>query len=159
MAVATGCATAPAIGRGGPVYEISVESVNGRKTAPTGPTSYPACTIQVGDEVARVWLADPALGDDVSSPTVLRGDAAALKDGILIERSWSQAVVHRVTDGELEAGAAVVYVPGIPHPTVVELRFVAVVTVAARAPLPFGRRTRWRSGHRQHDLSKRRPGF
>lgn len=117
-----GCGHFAAVGRGGAVYAISVESVNGRKTASRGPTGYPACAIQVGDRVAQVWLADESHGD-VMSPAVLEGDAAALKDGILVERSWSQAVVHRVTDDELAAGAAVVYVPGIPRPTVVELRF------------------------------------
>jgi hypothetical protein len=63
------------VGRGGPIYDISVESINGRKTAPRGSISYPACTIQVGDQVARVWLADPDHNDEVDSPAVLRGDA------------------------------------------------------------------------------------
>lgn len=139
------------------MYEVTVESINGRKTAPGGSISYPACTIQVGDQVARVWLADPDRGDDVTSPSVLRGDAMALKDGILIERSWSQAVVHKVTDEELSVGAAVVYVPGMPHPTVVELRFLRVPEAG---PTSSRRRDpRWRSRHRQYDLSKRGPGL
>lgn len=120
----TACSHFPAVGRGGAVYAITVESVNGRKTADRGPTSYPACSIQVGDRVARVWLADDRQGNDVQSPTVLEGDAEALHQGILVERTWSQAVVHEVTDQELAAGAAVIYVPGTPRPTVVELRFV-----------------------------------
>lgn len=124
MLTGTACTHFPAVGRGGSVYAISVESVNGRKTADRGPTSYPACSIQVGDKVARVWLADDMQGNDVQSPTVLEGDAEALHQGILVERTWSQAVVHEVTDEELAAGAAVVYVPGAPRPTVVELRFV-----------------------------------
>jgi hypothetical protein len=145
------------VGRGGPVYEITVESINGRKTAPSGSISYPACTIQVGDQVARVWLADVDRGDSVDSPTILRGDTVALKEGILIERSWSQAIVHQVTDEELSVGAAVVYLPGTPHPTVVELRFLAVTTAGR---LPIGRRgSRWRSINRQHDLSKRGSGL
>ena len=118
-----GCGHFAAVGRGGPVYAISVDSVNGRKTADRGPVGYPACALQVGDRVAQVWLADESRGD-VMSPAILEGDMAALKEGILVERSWSQAVVHKVTDDELAAGAAVVYVPGIPRPTVVELRFV-----------------------------------
>lgn len=117
-----GCGHFPAVGRGGPVYAIRVDTVNGRKTADRGPLSYPACAIQVGDRMARVWVAHDSWGD-VPSPVVLQGDAAALKAGILVERTWSQAVVHKVTDEELAAGAAVVYVPGLPHPTVVELRF------------------------------------
>lgn len=117
-----GCGHFPAVGRGGLVYAITVDTVNGRKTADRGPLSYPACAIQVGDRMARVWLADDSRGD-VASPVVLQGDAAALKEGILVERTWSQAIVHKVTDEELEAGAAVVYVPGLPRPTVVELRF------------------------------------
>jgi hypothetical protein len=129
------------VGRGGPIYEIAIDSINGRKTASTGSISYPACTIQVGDQVARVWLADPERNDQVDSPTVLRGDAVALREGILIERSWSQAVVHRVTDEELSVGAAVVYVPGTPHPTVVELRFYAGSATGAR-PLGAAGRTR-----------------
>ncbi|MBC8132537.1 MAG: hypothetical protein H7X95_06115 [Deltaproteobacteria bacterium] len=119
------CGHFPAVGRGGPIYAISVDSVNGRKTANEGPSSYPACALQVGDRVARVWLADESRGD-VASPAILEGDEAALKEGILIERTWSQAVVHKVTDGELAAGAAVVYVPGMPRPTIVELRFSRV---------------------------------
>lgn len=139
------------------MYEVTVESINGRKTASRGSISYPACIIQVGDQVARVWLADPDRGDDVTSPSLLRGDAIALKDGILIERSWSQAIVHEVTDDELRVGAAVVYVPGMPHPTVVELRFLAVpdggpTSIRRRGP-------RGRSRHRQYDLSKGGPGF
>jgi hypothetical protein len=119
------------------VYAISVDSVNGRKTADRGPSGYPACAIQVGDRVAQVWLADESRGD-VMSPPVLEGDAAALKDGILVERTWSQAVVHRVTDDELAAGAAVVYVPGIPRPTVVELRFFRVRLGGRARPGPTG---------------------
>lgn len=117
------CGHFAAVGRGGPVYAITVDTVNGRKTADRGPLSYPACAIQVGDRMARVWMAHDSRGDDVVSPVVLQADAVALKAGILVERTWSQAVVHKVTDQELEAGAAVVYVPGLPRPTVVELRF------------------------------------
>ncbi|MES1157975.1 MAG: hypothetical protein ABUL67_02635, partial [Haliangium ochraceum] len=83
--------------------------------------SFPAVAIQVGDRVAQVWLADPDR-QDVISPRVLEGDAAALKDGVLVERSWTEAVVHQVTDEELAVGAAVIYVPGL-KPTEVELRF------------------------------------
>lgn len=104
------------------MYAIRVESVNDRKTAGSGSLSRAACAIQVGDQVARVWLADETRGP-VESPVILEGDAAALKAGVLVERSWSQAVVHKVTEEELAAGAAVVYVPGNPQPTVVELRF------------------------------------
>ena len=43
---------------------------------------------------------------------VFEADAEALKDGILVERSWNQAVVHNVTDAELAAGGALVSVPG-----------------------------------------------
>ena len=133
------CSHFAAVGRGGPVYAIAVDSVNGRKTASTGPISYPACAIQVGDRVARVWIANDTLGD-AESPVVLEGDAFALKEGILVERTWSQAVVHKVTDEELAAGAAVVYLPGVPHPTVVELRFELVrgasLSPTGRLPRP-----------------------
>src|ERR687885_34353 len=56
-----GCAT-PSLGRGGPVYEVIIESVDERPTALRGPAGYPACTVQVGDHTARDWLAagDPA---------------------------------------------------------------------------------------------------
>lgn len=120
-----GCATYPAIGRGGPVYAIRVTSVNGNPTAARGPRAYPACLLQVGDQVVRVWLADPSR-EAYTSPVVLRADAAALKNGILIERSWSEAVVHEVTDAELTAGAALVYVPGTRKHTTVELAFERV---------------------------------
>ncbi|MEP6654254.1 MAG: hypothetical protein ABJA82_12895 [Myxococcales bacterium] len=132
------CGHFAAVGRGGAVYAIAVDSVNGRKTATTGPISYPACAIQVGDRVAQVWIANDSAGD-VESPVVLEGDAFALKDGILVERTWSQAVVHKVTDEELAAGAAVVYVPGVPHPTVVELRFELVRGASLAPPGRFRR--------------------
>ena len=154
LAVAS-CAHFAAVGRGGSVYAVAVESVNGRKTATSGPTAYPACSIQVGDRVARVWLANER-NDDGPSPAVLEGDATALKDGILVERTWSQAVVHKVTDEELAAGAAVVYVPGVPRPTVVELRFDLLRSASAAAPdsrRPSGSGI----GHRQHDLAERLP--
>ena len=45
---------------------------------------------------------------------VFEADAEALKDGILVERSWNTATVHNVTDDELAAGAAVVIRAGQP---------------------------------------------
>ena len=142
--LASGCATAPAIGRGGPVYAIRVASVNGYPTADRGPAAYPACTMQLGDRVARVWLAQPSRTEE-ASPIVMEADEAALKAGILVERGWNEAVVHQVTDAELEAGAALVYVPGAVHPTAVELRFERVS----------------RLGHseRKDDFTERRPGL
>jgi hypothetical protein len=116
------------------VYAVAVDSVNGRKTADNGSAYFPAIAIQVGDRFARVWLADQGRGD-VTSPVVLEGDAEALKDGILVERSWNEAIVHKVTDDELAVGIAVVYVPGTPHPTIVELRFDRVQKPVAGKPL------------------------
>ncbi len=72
--------------------------------------------------VASVWLAQPSKQDQ-PSPVVFEADAEALKGGILVERSWNEAIVHEVTDDELAAGAAVVYIPGRARPTTVELRF------------------------------------
>lgn len=141
LAVA-GCATAPAVGRGGQVYEISIAAVDGLPTADRGPAAFPAITIQVGTRVARVWLAHPSHVDAVS-PVIMEGDAEALKDGILIERSWNEAVVYQVTDEDLSAGAAVVYVPSLNHPpTVVEVHFDPVV-----GPKP---------SHSENNLSKGR---
>ena len=54
---------------------------------------------------------------------VFEADAEALKDGIMVERSWNMATVHNVTDDELAVGAAVVVLPAIPRPITVELRF------------------------------------
>lgn len=153
----TGCVHAPAVGRGGPVYAVSVESINGRKTADRGSVAYPACSIQIGDRFAQVWLADESRGD-VMSPVVLEGDAEALKDGILVERTWSQAVVHNVTNEELAVGAAVVYVPGIPRPTTVELRF-ELVKVPRATWRTRPKRARRASVQRQDDLSKNLAGF
>lgn len=147
LAVA-GCATGqlPA-GKSAQMYEIAVASVNGQPTANRGPGAYPACTIQVGPHVARVWLAHPDNLDAVS-PVVLTGDAASLKEGILVERTWREAVVHPVTDDELAVGVAVVYVPGLSRRhTIVELRFVPVAS-------PGGS-----GGQRQDDLSKDGPRF
>jgi hypothetical protein len=130
-----GCAAGPAIGRGGPVYAIRVTAVNGNQTAARGPRLFPACVLQVGDQVVRVWLADPSRPSDYS-PVVLRADAEALKHGILVERSWSEAVVHDVTDGELASGAAVVYVPGTRRFTTVELGFEPVSPPALKLTAP-----------------------
>jgi hypothetical protein len=144
-ATALGCATAGApVERSGQLYEIAVASIDGYSTASRGPAAYPACTIQVGSNVARVWLAHPDNLDAVS-PVVLTGDAAALKEGILVERTWQEAVVHQVTDDELAAGAALVYVPGWHRPhAVVELRFQPVVR---------------RSSKGQDDLAKHTSGL
>ncbi len=92
------------------------------------------------------------------SPVVLEGDAEALKDGILVERTWSQAVVHNVTNEELAVGAAVVYVPGIPRPTTVELRF-ELVKVPRATWRTRPKRARRASVQRQDDLSKNLAGF
>jgi hypothetical protein len=139
-----GCATAPVIGRGGRVYAVRVASVDGHPTSNRGAVEYPACTLQFGDRVARVWLAHPSRQDAVS-PVIVEADEAALKDGILVERSWGEAIVHRVTDAELAAGAAVVYVPSTFHPTVVELRFEPV--------------TRLGHSDQQDDFPESRPGL
>jgi hypothetical protein len=144
LLVLASCATTPAIGQRSAVYEIRVASLNGMPTASRGPLGYPACVLQVGDRVARVWLADPSR-NDASSPVVMEADADALKNGILVERSWREAVVHQVTDAELAAGAAVVYVPSLAKPTVVELRFER----AARLSRSDG----------QDHLTKGHPGF
>lgn len=127
-----GCAAGPAIGRGGPVYEVIVDSIDGRNTADRGPAGYPACTIQVGDQVRRAWLAASTKAkDEVASPVLLRADSAALKAGILVELDWRRAVIHHVRDSELAVGAAVVYIPAAPEPVVVELRFRPVTLGAA----------------------------
>jgi len=113
------------VGRGGRVYAVRVAAVDGHPTSNHGAVAYPACTLQFGDRVARVWLAHPSHVDAVS-PVIVEADEVALKDGILVERSWNEAIVHRVTDAELAAGAAVVTIPSPYHPTVVELRFEPV---------------------------------
>lgn len=121
-----GCALVPAVGGGGPLYEVSVHSINGRPTAANGPAAYPACTIQVGDRAARVWLAaDPPRSRP--SPPVLQADAEALMAGILVEASWEAAVVHEITPEELAAEAAVIHVPYPGGFHTVELRFHRIV--------------------------------
>jgi hypothetical protein len=139
-----GCATQTAIGGGGPVFELRVASINGNPTALRGPSAHPACVLQVANRVVPVWLALPEHADR-ASPVVLEADAAALKEGILVERSWNEAVVHEVTDGELAAGAAVVYVPGRIGPTTVELRFDRV--------------SRLSRSDRKDNLAEHRPGL
>jgi hypothetical protein len=121
----TGCAHQPAVGRGGRVYAVRVVTVDGHPTATRGSIAYPACTLQFGDQVAQVWLAHPSR-DNAVSPVLLQADEVTLKEGILVERSWSEATVHDVTDAELASGTAVVYIPSIFHLTVVELSFEPV---------------------------------
>src|SRR5947209_9040332 len=87
--LAAGCATTSAIGGGGPVFEVRVVSINGLPTALRGPSAHPACVLQVANRVAPVWLAHPSHADR-ESPVVLEADAEALKDGILVERSWNE---------------------------------------------------------------------
>jgi hypothetical protein len=129
----------PAIGRGGAIYEVVVYSVNDRLTATRGAVGFPACTIQVGNRTARVWLArDPPRSEP--SPPLFLADAAALKDGVLVEATWDAAVVHEVSEEELAVGAAVVHVPfrspghnpGVGYHTV-ELRFRRVASPAIAA--------------------------
>jgi hypothetical protein len=146
LAAPSGCAAALAVGRGGPVYQVRVATVNGNPTALRGPSAHPACVLQVGNRVAPVWLAQPSLLNH-ESPVALEADAVALKDGILVERSWNEAVVHHVTEAELTAGAAVVYVPGAGRLTTVELHFDL-------APPP-----RAASSDRQDDLAKNQPAL
>jgi hypothetical protein len=116
------CAT-PSIGRGGPVYEVIIHSVDDRQTALRGHAGYPACTIQVGDHAERVWLSSESADGAGSSPPLLRADAAALAAGVLIESSWTAAVVHAVTEEELAVEAATVHVPYPGGYHVIELRF------------------------------------
>jgi hypothetical protein len=123
------------------VYAVRVASLDGHPTSDRGTVAYPACTLQFGDRVARVWLAQPSRTED-ASPVIIEADEVALKDGILVERSWGEAVVHHVTDAELAAGAAVVYIPSPYHPTIVELRFEPVSQLGhshAQNNLPEGR--------------------
>lgn len=132
VAGAGGCAHTTAIGRGGPVFAVSVDSIDGYRVVTAGHIAGYSFTVQVADQVVRVWpvLPDPrAAGSDPLAPpesgptTLLEADAEALKSGILIERSWNQAVVHEVTDEELAVGAAVFFVPGERRSVVAELRF------------------------------------
>jgi hypothetical protein len=120
-----GCAHQPAVGRGGRVYSVRISTVNGHPTATRGSIAFPACTLQAGDQVAQVWLAQPSRANAVS-PVILQADETTLKEGILLERSWQEAVVHPVTDAELASGTAVVYIPSIFELTVVELTFEPV---------------------------------
>jgi hypothetical protein len=145
LAALQGCATAPAVGRGGQVYAVRVASVNGHPTSNRGSIAFPACTLQFGDRVVQVWLAHPSRLNAVS-PVILEADEVALHDGILLERSWQEAVVHEVTDAELASGTAVIYIPSIFNLTVVELSFE-----------PVGVATR-RSGA-QDNLPKNGPGL
>jgi hypothetical protein len=158
----SGCATAPAVGRGGQVYEVRVATVDGNPTSNRGSVSHPACVIQVAERVASVWLALASSGDH-ESPVVFEADAVALKDGILVERSWNEAVVHHVTDAELAVGTAVVYVPSTRHPTTVELRFDPVGRVSPASPVapgsPVSPISRLGGSDHQHDLAKGRPGL
>jgi hypothetical protein len=107
------------------VYAVRVSSVDGHPTANRGSISHPACTLQFGAQVARVWLAHPSRQNAVS-PIIVQADEETLKDGVLLERSWQEATIHKVTDAELESGIAVVYIPSIYHLTTVELSFEPV---------------------------------
>jgi hypothetical protein len=140
----TGCATVATRGAGSRMYAVRVASVNGLPTANSGAVAYPACTLQLGDQVVRVWLAHPSRENPVS-PVIAQADEATLKAGILLERSWQEAVVHAVTDAELASGTAVVYIPSVVRLTTVELSF---------EPMGESRRSK-----PQDDLAKRGAGL
>jgi hypothetical protein len=107
------------------MYAVRVSSLNGLPTSNRGASGFPACTLQFGDQVTRVWLAHPSRQNAVS-PVIAQADEATLKAGILLERSWQEAVVHAVTDAELASGTAVVYIPSVVRLTTVELTFEPV---------------------------------
>jgi hypothetical protein len=124
--VGLGCATAPVSGRAGVrVYRIRVSTVDGQPTASRGSINNPACTLQLGNRVAQVWIAHPSRENAVS-PVIMEADEATLKAGILIERSWNEAIVREISDAELASGVAVVYIPSVFHMTTVELGFEPV---------------------------------
>lgn len=144
MLGAAGCATAPRAGAHGRMYNVRVATVNGHPTANRGSIQFPACTLQFGDQVTRVWLAHPSHQNAVS-PVIAQIDEDTLKAGVLLERSWQEATVHAVTDAELASGTAVVYIPSVFHLTTVELSFE-----------PVGDKRRSQT---QDDLAKRGPGL
>ena len=134
-----GCAHGPAVGGGGRIYEISIESIDGLPVTTRGSSTGLFYVVQVGDRLATVWPVTPALNHDDRPIVLLEADAQALHDGILIERTWRLAVAHEVTDDELAAGAALVYVPGLQGASPVELRFRPVpVGQAPRGPVTRG---------------------
>jgi hypothetical protein len=130
-----GCASAPAIGRGGRVYEVMVRSIDGRRTSVRGAEGH-ACTIQVGDAVRQVWLANERRdADEVPLVPLLRADEAALMDGVTVEYvSWPWTTFHRVTAEDLAAEAVLVQVPGPTGPHDVELWFRETRDVAQLDP-------------------------
>jgi hypothetical protein len=144
LAALAGCATHPPVNRGGQVYAVRVASVNGRPTSNRGSVAFPACTLQFGDRVVQVWLAHPSRLNAVS-PVIVEADEVALKEGVLLERSWQEAVVHEVTDAELASGTAVVYIPSVFNLTVVELSFEPIGVARRSGP--------------QNDLPKDSPGL
>lgn len=121
-----GCATAPVAGKPGlKVYRVRVATVDGQPTATRGSVNNPACTVQFGNQVVQVWIAHPS-NDNAVSPVITQADETTLKAGVLVERSWNEAVVHEVTDAELASGVAVILIPSIYHFTTVELAFEPV---------------------------------
>ena len=104
-----GCATAPAIG-GVRVYAIRARDLGERhayrplRGKPDPGAIRPA--YRPGRRLCRrgIWLGRSSAHPDRQSPVVFEADAEALKDGILVERSWNTATVHNVTDDELAAG-------------------------------------------------------
>jgi hypothetical protein len=129
LGAGVGCATAPGAGTAGAarptVYRVRVSTVNGQPTATRGSVSNPACTLQLGNRVVQVWIAHPSRHNAVS-PVIMEADEATLKAGVLIERSWNEAIVREISDAELASGVAVVYIPSIFHMTTVELGFEPV---------------------------------
>jgi hypothetical protein len=126
MGVGLGCATIPEGGEGGGrIYSVRVSTVDGQPTATRGAITNPACTVQFGSQVVQVWIAHPSRTNAVS-PVILQADEATLKAGVLVERSWNEAVVHEVSDAELASGVAVIYIPSVFHLTTVELTFEPV---------------------------------
>ena len=118
-----GCAHASSEPGAGRLFAVSIESIDGRSVVTIGHMSQPSYVVQVGTRLVRVWLAKPAPDGPSEATPLMETDAQSLKSGILIERSWTHAVVHEVTEEELAAGAALIYVPGDRRSAAVELRF------------------------------------
>jgi hypothetical protein len=126
------------------MFAVSIESIDGRSVVTTGHMSELSFVVQIGERLVRVWLGKTA-PDGPSEPTpIMEVDARSLKSGILLESSWTHAVVHDVTEEELAAGAAMIYVPGDRHSAVVEVRFRPLETATpppgtgrAKQPEPY----------------------
>ncbi len=121
---AAACATSgPLVAQdGSPLYTMTIPYFDGLRTTTAGPTEQPICTVRVGGQAVKVWLAPERASQAPTAPSVQAG-SNDLVTGVQIDTAWQTTVVYNLSLVELKLGRASVEVPATPKPVMLELRF------------------------------------